>query len=85
MISKQEYVSQRVKLYELLCAQENRTIKPEVLNELIEQWSFDYEAEKQYRPEVLEKRPTLEELLSKSKPENRHEEIDFGRVGRELL
>lgn len=28
---------------------------------------------------------TLEELLEKCTPENRHEEIDFGRVGRELL
>ena len=28
---------------------------------------------------------TLEELLAKCKPENRHEEIDFGRSGRELL
>ncbi|TCP18034.1 antitoxin MazE [Scopulibacillus darangshiensis] len=31
------------------------------------------------------KKPTLEELLSQCKPENRHEEIDFGRAGRELF
>lgn len=29
--------------------------------------------------------PTLEELLSLCKPDNRHEEIDFGIVGRELI
>lgn len=30
-------------------------------------------------------KPTLEELLSQCTPENRHEEIDFGRAGRELI
>ncbi|HET7579863.1 MAG TPA: AbrB/MazE/SpoVT family DNA-binding domain-containing protein [Bacillales bacterium] len=30
-------------------------------------------------------KPTLEELLSQCKPENRHEEIDFGGAGKELL
>jgi antitoxin MazE len=29
--------------------------------------------------------PTLEELVSQITPENRHEEIDFGRVGKEML
>ncbi|RYL93511.1 AbrB/MazE/SpoVT family DNA-binding domain-containing protein [Sporolactobacillus sp. THM7-4] len=31
------------------------------------------------------RKPTLQELLSQCKPENRHEEIDFGIVGRELI
>jgi antitoxin MazE len=31
------------------------------------------------------KKPTLEQLLSRCTPENRHEEIDFGIVGRELI
>lgn len=31
------------------------------------------------------KKPTLEELLSQCKPENRHDEIDFGVKGKELL
>jgi len=31
------------------------------------------------------KKPTLEELLAKITPENRHAEIDFGTEGNELL
>ncbi|MFS0725207.1 AbrB/MazE/SpoVT family DNA-binding domain-containing protein [Paenibacillus sp. 1P07SE] len=31
------------------------------------------------------KKPTLEELLAQCKPENRHEEVDFGVEGQELL
>ena len=31
------------------------------------------------------RKPTLEELLSKCTPENRHEEIDFGVAGKELF
>ncbi|KGX91728.1 AbrB/MazE/SpoVT family DNA-binding domain-containing protein [Pontibacillus marinus] len=31
------------------------------------------------------KKPTLEELLAQCKPENRHEEIDSGNKGKELL
>jgi Growth regulator len=31
------------------------------------------------------KKPTLEELLAQCKPENRHEELDFGEEGNELL
>ncbi|GGE29135.1 multidrug transporter MatE [Marinithermofilum abyssi] len=31
------------------------------------------------------KKPTLEELLSKVTPENRHAEIDFGAEGNELI
>lgn len=30
-------------------------------------------------------KPTLEQLLEQCKPENRHEEIDFGREGKELF
>lgn len=31
------------------------------------------------------KKPTLEELLAQCKPENRHDEIDFGVEGKELF
>jgi antitoxin MazE len=31
------------------------------------------------------KKPTLEELLAQCQPENRHDEIDFGVEGKELL
>lgn len=31
------------------------------------------------------KKPTLEELLAQCKPENRHDEIDLGREGKELF
>lgn len=31
------------------------------------------------------KKPTLEELLAECKPENRHDEVDFGVEGKELL
>lgn len=31
------------------------------------------------------KKPTLEELLAQCKPERRHDEIDFGREGKELF
>jgi antitoxin MazE len=31
------------------------------------------------------KKPTLEELLAQCKPENRHDEIDFGIEGKEMF
>jgi len=31
------------------------------------------------------RKPTLEDLLAQCKPENRHDEIDFGVEGKELL
>lgn len=34
---------------------------------------------------LTDDKPTLEELLAKCTDENRHEYIDFGRSGRELL
>lgn len=37
------------------------------------------------KPIKLRKKYTLEELLSQITPENRHEEIDFGIEGRELI
>ncbi|HHV28418.1 AbrB/MazE/SpoVT family DNA-binding domain-containing protein [Acetivibrio mesophilus] len=37
------------------------------------------------KPKKLRKKYTLEELLSQVSPENRHEEIDFGIEGRELI
>lgn len=35
--------------------------------------------------EPIKDEPTLEELLSQCTPDKRHNEIDFGRVGKELL
>lgn len=37
------------------------------------------------KPKRLQKKFTLEELLSQITPENRHDEIDFGTEGRELI
>lgn len=37
------------------------------------------------RPKRIQKKYTLEELVSQITPENRHQEIDFGSEGRELL
>lgn len=36
-------------------------------------------------PKKVQKKYTLDELLAQITPENRHEEIDFGTKGRELL
>ncbi|AUS95958.1 AbrB/MazE/SpoVT family DNA-binding domain-containing protein [Clostridium thermosuccinogenes] len=37
------------------------------------------------KPKRLQKKYTLEDLLSQITPENRHNEIDFGSEGRELI
>ena len=37
------------------------------------------------KPKRTRKKYTLEELISQIIPENRHEEIDFGTEGRELI
>src|SRR5690625_3511704 len=37
------------------------------------------------KPKKTRKKYTLEELVSQITPENRHEEINFGREGRELI
>lgn len=55
MVSKEEYVLSRVKSVANRCAERNEKIKPLTLISLIEQWEFDYEIEKEYRPEVLKK------------------------------
>lgn len=41
--------------------------------------------DKQITIDLKKKTPTLEELLAKITPENRHKEIDFGRKGKELI
>lgn|SRR5690606_18305496 len=41
--------------------------------------------DKQITIDLKKKTPTLEELLAKITPENRHKEIDFGRKGEELI
>jgi len=37
------------------------------------------------KPKKLQKKYTLDELISQITPENRHNEIDFGLEGRELI
>jgi hypothetical protein len=51
IISKEKYILNRVTA--LIKSTKGEKIDKNVLNELIEQWSFDYEMEKEYRPEVL--------------------------------
>lgn len=53
MISKYEYVLVRVKNYTSRKVEENQKINAGVLQELIEQWEYDYDCEKEYRPEIL--------------------------------
>ena len=53
LISKEAYVLERIKSFVTYSNQQDKMINPETLNNLIEQWSFDYEAEKIHRPEVL--------------------------------
>lgn len=53
MITKEAYVLNRVKSFVDYSNKNNEMIQPAVLNDLIKQWSFDYEAEKTHRPEVL--------------------------------
>ena len=55
MISKDGYVLSRVKSMAKHAAKENERIKPLTLINLIEQWEFDYDIEKEYRPEILKK------------------------------
>ncbi|MCP1159301.1 hypothetical protein [Bacillus infantis] len=55
MISKDEYVLDRVRVFVSRYLKENKNIKPLVLDDLIDQWSFDYEMEKEFRPHVLHK------------------------------
>lgn len=43
------------------------------------------DGKKQIVISVSRKRPTLEELTSRCTPENAHDEVYFGREGRELL
>lgn len=53
MISKEEYVLNRVKSLLHHKAKNNKRIKPLSLISVIEQWEFDYEMEKEYRSEIL--------------------------------
>lgn len=60
MISKETYVLERTKSFVTYSNQQDKMINPKTLNNLIEQWSFDYEAEKIHRPEVLIEADTKE-------------------------
>jgi hypothetical protein len=53
LISKEEYVRNRVKLATNLYKKNNKELTITQLNKLIKQWSFDYDIEKEYRPEIL--------------------------------
>ena len=53
MITKDEYVLKRVKMVVADATKRKKEIEPSTLNELMEQWDFDYDMEKEYRPEAL--------------------------------
>lgn len=55
MITKEEYVLRSIISLAKHYLKTNEEISPSILLELIKQWDFDYEMEKEYRPEVLEK------------------------------
>ncbi|WP_226035693.1 hypothetical protein [Aquibacillus saliphilus] len=54
MPTQEKYVLQRVKIYCDWNKKKDNKINPEVLIDLIDQWEFDYQMDKTYRPEVLE-------------------------------
>lgn len=53
MISKEEYVLNHVKKIVNHYITASDELSPSLLNGLIDQWEFEYEMEKEYRPEVL--------------------------------
>lgn len=61
MILKEEYVMGRVKSLVDRNAQTDTNIKSKLLLSLIEQWEFDYDMEKEYRPEILKKEKNSDE------------------------
>ena len=63
VISKEEYVLNRVEAIVDYYVKENREFNPSNLKELIKQWLFDYEMEKKYRPEVLNRMGNLADDL----------------------
>lgn len=54
MITKEEYVLKRIKLVVADALKKDKAISPATLNELMEQWAFDYDMDKEYRPEALQ-------------------------------
>jgi len=54
LISRDEYVLNRVKVFLDWKAKINEKVNPLRLDTLISQWEFDYENDKQYQPEALE-------------------------------
>ena len=55
MMTKEEYVLKRVKNLVMYHLDKQEIIKPDIMHELMEQWAFDYDMEKEYRPEILKK------------------------------
>jgi hypothetical protein len=58
LISKEEYVRERVKLATNIFKKNNNELTVNQLiqlSKLIRQWSFDYDIEKTHRPEILKK------------------------------
>lgn len=55
MLSKEEYVIIQIKNYIYLKIGDEESIIPYVLNELIEQWEFDYDMGSELRPHILER------------------------------
>ncbi|WP_368900709.1 hypothetical protein [Oceanobacillus oncorhynchi] len=65
IISKSDCVLFHVKNYIAWKFEDNKSLHSKTLAELIKQWEFDYEMEKEYRPEILEDR--YEQLASSNK------------------
>lgn len=55
LISREEYVLKRIKSATNHFIIKNENLNPDLLKGLIDQWEFDYDMEKAYRPEVLMK------------------------------
>lgn len=53
MITKEQYILKRICRSLDCCTAKGMKVEPEQMKNLIDQWAFDYEMEKEYRPEVL--------------------------------
>lgn len=56
MLTKEEYILSRIRSFISFKMDDEESINPFAINELIEQWSFDYDMKREFRPHILEKR-----------------------------
>ncbi|MGD6876883.1 hypothetical protein [Bacillus infantis] len=52
--TKEKYILKRIQNSLDYYITKEQTIEPDEMKKLIDQWAFDYEMEKEYRPEMLE-------------------------------